>query len=85
MNLKSLSNENLILNLKDLVKTERRVSTEILHHLREVESRDLHLRLGYNSLFTYMTEELKYPESAAARRVAALRLLNSIPASEAKK
>ncbi len=85
MNLKLFSNEDLISNLKNLVKTERRVGVEILHHLKEVERRDLHLRLGYSSLFIYMVEELKYAEGSANRRIAALRLLNSIPVMEAKK
>jgi len=85
MNLKLFSNEDLISNLKNLVKTERRVGIEILHHLKEVECRDLHLKLGYSSLFIYMVEELKYAEGSANRRIAALRLLNSIPVTEAKK
>jgi len=85
MNLKLFSNEDLISNLKNLVKTERRVGVEILHHLKEVERRDLHLRFGYSSLFIYMVEELKYAEGSANRRIAALRLLNSIPEMEAKK
>ena len=85
MNLKQVSNEDLISNLKNLVKTERRVGVEILHHLKEVERRDLHLKLGYSSLFIYMVEELKYAEGSANRRIAALRLLNSIPVMEAKK
>ncbi len=85
MSLRVISNEDLISNLKNLVSAERKVGTEILHHLKEVERRDLHLRLGYNSLFIYMVEELKYAEGSANRRIAAMRLLNSIPVAEAKK
>ena len=60
MNLKLFSNKDLISNLKNLVKTELRVGVEILHHLKEVERRDLHLKLGYNSLFIYIEIKISF-------------------------
>ena len=80
-----LSNDSLLSGIKELVHSERRLTTEIIHHLREILRRELHLKLGYNSLFTYMVEELKYCEGSAHRRISAMNLLNSIPMVEAKK
>jgi len=83
-NFKYLSDEKLILNLRSLVKQERELQMELLHHLKEVENRRLYLQKGYSSFFAYLTEELKYSEGAAQRRIQAMRLIKSIPAVEKK-
>ncbi len=51
---------------------------EILHALREVELRKLHLELGYPDLYRFAMKELGYSAGAAHRRISAMRLLNSI-------
>jgi hypothetical protein len=81
-NFKSVSNGELLNQTKSLVAEERRVGLEILHRLREIERRRLHLELGYSSLFTFCVEELKYSESAAYRRIQAMRVLVEIPEIE---
>ncbi len=63
---------------------ERRLSIEVLHHLREISPRKLHLRLGFASLFTYLTQELKYAEATAYRRIESMRLLDEMPEFEMK-
>ncbi len=83
-NLKLKKDQNLILELKNLVSTERRVLTKILHYLREIEVRKLYLTRGYPSLFAMLTQELGYSESAAGRRIQAMRLIKEIPQVEAK-
>ncbi len=80
--LKKLSDHDLINKLKNLVGKERSVLTDILHHLKEVEVRKLHLALGYSSLFAYLTEGLSYSESAAYRRIQAMRLIKAVPEAE---
>jgi len=84
LSLKNKNNQTLILDLKDLVSRERQLLTEVLHHLREVEIRHLYLERGYSSLWAFATEELGYSESAAQRRIQAMRLLKEIPEVEEK-
>ncbi len=84
MNLKKLKDNELLENTKHLVQNERDVLREILHHLREVESRKLFSDLGYSSLFDYAVRELKYGEGQAGRRIQAMKLLNELPQLESK-
>lgn len=77
--LRMLSDMDLLNRLKSLVRDERRIGAEILEHLREVERRRLHASLGYSSLFSYCTEALGYSESAAQRRISAMRLMRDLP------
>jgi uncharacterized protein YcbK (DUF882 family) len=79
MFLKNLSNEALLLNTKNLVVRERELLNQVLHHLREIESRRLYASLGFASLFDYAVRELCYSASAAARRINAMRLLKDLP------
>ncbi len=75
----SISDKALLLRLEQLRRAERGTTVEILHHLNEVERRQLHLRRGYSSLFGYCTQHLRYSESAAGRRVQAARALRRFP------
>ncbi|MGE4132730.1 MAG: HNH endonuclease [Bdellovibrionales bacterium] len=84
MNLTSLSDNGLIAKTEDLVRSEREVLSEILHHLREIEQRRLFSKLGFKSLFDYATKRLGYAEDQAARRISAMRLLKELPEIEAK-
>ncbi len=84
MNLKHLTDVTLDLDLLRLVRSERVVLAEILHHLREVENRRLYSAHGFSSLFAYATERLGYSEDQAARRISAMRLLKEIPEIEQK-
>jgi hypothetical protein len=77
--LQILSNQSLHENLLSLASEERRITLEVLHHLREVESRRLFATRGHSSLFEYVTRELGYSESSALRRIAAMRLLRDMP------
>jgi uncharacterized protein YcbK (DUF882 family) len=79
MNLKNVSNEAHLLNTKNLVVRERELLNQVLHHLREIESRRLYASLGFASLFDYAVNELSYSASAAARRINAMRLLKDLP------
>ncbi len=81
-NLKALSNEALLLNTKTLATEERKLTTSILWHLHEIQSRRLHAEKGYGSLFEYAVKELQYSEAAAGRRIAAMRLLVEVPEIE---
>ncbi len=84
MNLKYFSNQGLLENVKKLSAEERKITTEVLHHLREIEIRKLHLEMGFSSLFEYCLRELKYSESQAYRRISAMALIRDFPEVENK-
>ena len=78
------SNDTLIDDLKRMVADERKLLTSILRHLKEVEDRRLYLERGHSSLFAFITKELGYSESAAQRRIQAMRLMRDVPKVEEK-
>ncbi len=82
LRIQGLSNEALHERTLRLVNEERRITTEVLEHLHEVERRKLFAEMGYSSLFAYVTEALKYSQAAAWRRIAAMRLLRGLPTEE---
>ena len=84
LNLSQKNNSELILELKDLVSQERQMLAQILRYLREVENRKLYLARGYPNLFEFTQKELGYAESAAGRRIQAMRLLKDVPEVEKK-
>ena len=84
LNLKNKTDLNLLADLKVLVAKEREVLTQILHYLKEIEFRKLYLQRGFPSLFAMMTGCLGYSESAAGRRIQAMRLMRDIPEVEEK-
>lgn len=84
MNLRHLSDDQLISKTRLLVKQERELLTEVLHHLSEVGRRRLFSSLKFKSLFEYAVKELGYSDDQAYRRVKAAELLQQIPEIEAK-
>lgn len=84
MNLKNLSDQELLLRTDDLARRERELLNQVLHHLREIERRRLFSDLGYKSLFDYAVKRLGYSDDQAARRISAMRLLKELPELESK-
>ena len=84
MNLKHLSDKNLLSETKRLAHQSREITTQILHHIKEVERRKLFSELGYPSIMAYLIKELKFSEGAAGRRLQSARLLASNPEIEEK-
>ena len=82
MQFTTLSDESLESDLQVLVDRETLTTIEILHHLIEVERRELHLRAGYSSIWKYAVEGLKYSEPAAHRRISAARCVVEYPQLE---
>ena len=60
---KKLADLTLHQHLKELVASERRIVTDILSHLHEVERRKLFSNYHHPSLFEYAIQELGYSES----------------------
>jgi hypothetical protein len=84
MSLRSLSDKELLAATERLVQEERSLITEVLRHLREIETRKLYSELGCKSLFDYAVKKLGYAEAQAFRRINAMRLLKDLPEIEQK-
>lgn len=80
-NLDKLSKELLIARVEELAKEERRITSEVLMCLHEIESRMIYAELGFASLYEFCIKHLKYSEGAAHRRISAMRLLKGLPES----
>jgi 5-methylcytosine-specific restriction endonuclease McrA len=81
MNLKNLSDEALLEQTKQAVDRERDATLVVLHHLREVERRQL-FAYRHSSLFDYAVDELGYDNGSAHLRISAMRLLRELPEFE---
>lgn len=79
LDLTKISNEEILSRLERLAKSERKITHLILWHLLEVESRKLYLKIGFDSLYRYLTQHLGHSESAAYDRIQAARLLKKAP------
>ncbi len=77
-NFNSLSNIHLHESIRSLVLEEREITLKILDGLRAVEKRMLHAEMGFSSLHEYCVKGLGYSEGAAYRRIASLRVIESL-------
>lgn len=84
MNLKSLSDAALFDEIHAQARIEREAGIALLHCLREIECRRLHLKRGFPSLHEFLVKELHYSDGAAHRRLNAMRLLKDLPQVEEK-
>lgn len=82
MKLTHLTDQALLSDTKQLVTQERKLGTQVLYHLREVEKRRLFSDLGFASLYDYCQRELGYSAPAAHRRIVSARLLEEMPEIE---
>src|SRR5687768_10089629 len=84
LNLKSISDNELIKETLNLVQKERKLLTAVIHYLREINQRRLYSAYGYKSLFDFTTKYLGYNEAQAYRRINAMKLLKDLPEIEEK-
>lgn len=70
--------------LKALVKTERKITYEILLMIQTFDITKVYRELGYESLYAYLTKEVGYSEGAAQRRIASARLMKQVPIIESE-
>lgn len=68
--------------LKTLVKTERKITHEILLIIQTLYMTKSYRELGYSSLFEYFTKEIGYSEGSAQRRISAAKLIKQCPKIE---
>jgi hypothetical protein len=76
--LRKLSDDEVVMGIKKLANEERRITSEILHYLREVESRMIFAKLAYSSLYEFCVKQLHYSEGSAYRRISAMRVLKDL-------
>ena len=84
INISSLSNEQLLTAVTKEAASERRSTADVVRYLAEIESRRLHLELGFSSLFDFTTKKLGYSSSSALRRIKAARLTLADPSIASK-
>ena len=59
--------------------TDRQSQIDTIMHLLEVNRRRLFAKRGFSSIFSYSVEALGFSEPAAAQRVQAMRLIQTVP------
>ncbi|HEY1078953.1 MAG TPA: hypothetical protein VGE46_02615, partial [Bdellovibrio sp.] len=77
--LKNISNAELISRFEKLVRTERKITHLVLTHIIEIEERKIFAELGYDSMYSYLTQELGYSEGSAYRRLRSAQVLKKNP------
>src|SRR5437867_10334222 len=75
----SLSDDDLIAQVKSLARSERQATACLIAHLAELDARRLYLPAGFSSLFTYCCEVLHLSEPAAYNRIEAARVARRFP------
>ena len=79
MNYYNLSNASLISNFTSLVHQERKITTQVLECIAEIDRRKLYVEKGFSSLFDFLVRDHGYSPGAAMRRVDGARLLCELP------
>jgi hypothetical protein len=77
--LQSISDDDLLLRLSELVQQSRRVEADLVAHIGEVDERRLFARRACSSMFAYATEILHLSEAEAYLRIAVARAARRFP------
>ena len=75
----TLTDEQLVASLQDLLGRSRELTVQIVVHLAEVEARELHLAAACSSMFDYCTRVLGFDEAAAYNRIYVAHLARRFP------
>jgi 5-methylcytosine-specific restriction endonuclease McrA len=78
--LKSLSDDELLRRLSDVLARSRRVESELVAHIAEVDARRLYAREAAPSMFKYSVDVLHLSEAAAYLRITVARASRRHPA-----
>jgi 5-methylcytosine-specific restriction endonuclease McrA len=79
MNLSNLPNDKLVSCFENAVRSERKITAQVLAYIAEIDRRKLYLEKGTTSLFDYLVRDYGYSPGAAMRRIDAARLLRELP------
>lgn len=78
-NLRTLTDDDLLRRLSDLLRDSRRVEADLIAHIAEVDARRLYAREASPSMFAYCTERLHLSEPEAALRIRVARTARKHP------
>jgi hypothetical protein len=74
-----LSDAELVARMKSLVARERDATAHLVAHLAELDTRDVHLREGYESLYVYCRDALGLSEGESYNRIEVARAARRFP------
>ena len=77
--LAAISDDDLLRRLAEILTQSRRVETDLVAHIAEVDERRLYAREAFPSMFAYCTEALHLSESEAYLRIAVARASREHP------
>ena len=77
--LQSISDDELLRRLSELLRQSRRAESDLVAHIAEVDERRLYAREASPSMFAYCTEVLHLSEAEAYLRIAAARASREHP------
>lgn len=80
MDLRHLSDQELLSDVTKLVGSHREITAKLVAHLAEIEERRLHLEAGFPSMFEFCRKDLGMSDGEAFRRILAARLSRRFPA-----
>jgi len=79
MNINQLSDQQILDAFSKQSHTEWQATLTILNLIKEAEQRQLFIRMGYRSTFSYLVDYLKYSEGQANRRIWSARCMAIYP------
>jgi hypothetical protein len=79
---KNLSDSALMNRLSRIFEYEKKCADAILLGLKEIKVRRLYMTAGYSSLFNMLVHYFKLSETMAYQRLAALKLIESVPEAQ---
>jgi hypothetical protein len=82
MELKRLSDDQLVLSAENQFAIERRTSHYILLHLKEISLRRVYAKRGFPNLREMLIKHFRQSETAANQRLKSLELMLDVPAVE---
>src|SRR3954463_6836546 len=74
-----LDDQQLVGCIRALVAGERRATAQLIAHLAVLDTREIHLREGYPSLFAYCRDALGLTEGEAYNRIEVARAARRFP------
>jgi hypothetical protein len=74
-----LTDAELVARVKSLVARERDATAHLVAHLAEMDTRDVHLREGYESLYVYCRDALGLSEGETYNRIEVARAARRFP------
>jgi len=77
--LTGLSDAELLARVKSLVARERDATAQLVAHLAELDTRDVYLREGFDSLYAYCRDALGLSEGEAYNRIEVARAARRFP------